>query len=195
MTRLYSSHDIGDSDSTRVTLKKMVTRLESRFSQNDSTRVTVIDSSHSHWLESESFLQSHWVPGGQTQFVCAQRNEDFWLKWWSRLGEIFYFDCLVVLCCSLRIKCPQLALRQTRDFAFTEGSAGAQYIDTLLWFNVIFAYRDYGSGSHTVTLWLFQISIKWFKFFRFKSNQNSIARYNANTETESCLNPNSSHCY
>jgi len=31
----------GDSDSTRVTLRKMVTRLESRFSQNDSTQVTV----------------------------------------------------------------------------------------------------------------------------------------------------------
>jgi len=29
----------GDSDSTRVTLRKMLTRVESRFSQNDSTRL------------------------------------------------------------------------------------------------------------------------------------------------------------
>ena len=28
----------GDSDSTRFTLRKMVTRLESRFSQNDSSQ-------------------------------------------------------------------------------------------------------------------------------------------------------------
>ena len=44
----------GESDSTRVTLKKMMTRLVSRFSQNDSTRVTVNNSR----LESESFLQN-----------------------------------------------------------------------------------------------------------------------------------------
>jgi len=63
----------GDSDSTRVTLRKMVTRLESRFLQNDSTRVTVNDSR----LESESFLQNLGVPVGQTQFICTQRNEHF----------------------------------------------------------------------------------------------------------------------
>jgi len=63
----------GDSDSTRVTLRKMVTRLESRFSQNDSTRVTVNKST----LESESFLQNLWVLDWQTQFVCTQRNEHF----------------------------------------------------------------------------------------------------------------------
>ena len=44
----------GDSDSTRVTLRKIVTRLESRFSQNDSTRVTINESR----LETESFLQN-----------------------------------------------------------------------------------------------------------------------------------------
>ena len=43
---------------TRVTLRKMMTRFKSRFSQNYSTRVTVNDSS----LESESFLQNLWVP-------------------------------------------------------------------------------------------------------------------------------------
>jgi len=48
-------------------------RLESLFSQNDSTRVTINDS----MLESESFLQNLWVSDGQTQFVCTQRNEHF----------------------------------------------------------------------------------------------------------------------
>ena len=44
----------GDLDSTRVIFRKMVTRLESRFSQNHSTRVTVNDSR----LKSVSFLQN-----------------------------------------------------------------------------------------------------------------------------------------
>jgi len=79
--------------STRVTLRKMVTRLGSRFSQNYSTRVTVNDSR----FESELFLQNLWVPDGKTHFVCTQRNEHFLLQWWSRLAEIFCFARLVVL--------------------------------------------------------------------------------------------------
>ena len=46
----------GDSDSTRVTLRKMMTRLESRFSQNDSTRVTINDSSQSHFCKISELL-------------------------------------------------------------------------------------------------------------------------------------------
>jgi len=38
-----------------------------------------------------------------------------------------------------------------------------------LWFDVVFTYRDHGSGRHTVTLSLFQIPAKWLKFSRFKS--------------------------
>jgi len=63
----------GDPDSTRVTLRKMVTRLESRFSQNDSTRVAINDSR----LESELFLQNLRASDWQTQFVCIQRNDHF----------------------------------------------------------------------------------------------------------------------
>jgi len=63
---LDSSHVEKNGDSIRVTLRKTVTRFESRFSQNDSTRVTVNDSR----LQSESFLQILWVPDGQTHFVC-----------------------------------------------------------------------------------------------------------------------------
>jgi len=94
----------GDSYSIRVTFKKMVTRLYlshvfhrmTRLKSQSMTRVRVI-------------LQNLWVPDGQTQFVCTQRNEDILLQWWSRLEEIFCVDCLVVLCCILKIKCPQLA--------------------------------------------------------------------------------------
>ena len=63
-----SSHEFGASDSTRVMLTKMVTRLGSSFSQNDSTRVTVNDSR----LESVSFSQNLWVLDGQTHFVCTR---------------------------------------------------------------------------------------------------------------------------
>jgi len=49
-----------DSDSTRVTLRKMVTRLESRFSQNDSTLLEsqsmTRDSSQSHFYKISEFL-------------------------------------------------------------------------------------------------------------------------------------------
>jgi len=108
----------GTSDSvTRVTLRKMVTRLDSCFSQNASNHI------NESRLESESFLQYLWVPDGQTQIVCIQRNGQFLLQWWSRLAEIFCFACLVLLRCILRIKCPQLAKRETWHFAFSEGSA------------------------------------------------------------------------
>jgi len=64
---LYGSDSVTRvNDSTRLTI----------FGDSDSTRVTVNDSR----LESESFLQNHWVPDGQTQFVCTQRNEDFLLQ-------------------------------------------------------------------------------------------------------------------
>ena len=51
----------GDSDSTRVTLTTMMTRVKI----NDS------------WLVSESFVQHLWATDGQNQFVCTQRNEFF----------------------------------------------------------------------------------------------------------------------
>jgi len=60
-----------DSKSTRVTLRKIRTRLESRFSQNDSNR-----------LESESFLQNLRASDRQTQFVCIQWNDHFLVQSW-----------------------------------------------------------------------------------------------------------------
>jgi len=50
-----------------------VTRLETRFLQNGLTRDSRLDL--------ESFLQNLWVPGGQTQLVYTQRNEDLLLQW------------------------------------------------------------------------------------------------------------------
>ena len=86
---------------TRLESRFLVTRLESRWEKR------WLDSSHVFHkmtrarLESESFLQNLWVPHGQTQFVCTQRNEHVLFQWWSKLEEIFCFACLVVLCCIL----------------------------------------------------------------------------------------------
>ena len=108
VTRVNDSTQVtifGDSYSTWVTLRKIVARLESHFSQNDSTRVTVNDSR----LESESFLQNLWVTDGQIQFVCTQRNEHFLLQWWSIIGRNFLFFLSSRVRFTLRIKFPQLA--------------------------------------------------------------------------------------
>jgi len=58
--------------------------------------------------------------------------------------------------------------------AHASGVSRAQHIDTLSWFNVVFAYRDHGSGPDTVTLSLFQIPVTSFKFFRYKSKPKII---------------------
>jgi len=68
----------------------------------------------------------------------------------------------------------QLSQRYTWDFALHWGGSRAQYIDTLSWFDEVFAYRDHGSGPHSVTLSLFHIPVKWFKFFKLKSNPKII---------------------
>ena len=63
VTRVNDSTQVttfGDSDSTRVTLRKMVTRLESRSLQNDSIRLEsqsiTRDSSQSHFYKLSEFL-------------------------------------------------------------------------------------------------------------------------------------------
>jgi len=57
---------------------------------------------------------------------------------------------------------------------FHWGVSRTQYITTLSWFYAVFAYRDHGSGPHTVTLSLFQTPVKWLKFSRFKSKPKTI---------------------
>ena len=147
----------GDSNSTRVMLKNMVTRLESRFSQNDSTRVKVIYAkSQSLWL---------------TNPVCLHTMK------WSFFGPVMInIGANFLFCLSSRvilhpkgqvfIACTEVDLR----FSFHWGARRAQYrpTDTPSWSNQVFACRDNGSRPHTVTLSLFQM--KWFKPYEYKSN-------------------------
>jgi len=56
------------------------------------------------------------------------------------LAQIFFFDCLVVLCYILRIMCPNLHRGRAETLLFIEESETekAQYIDTLSLFNAVF---------------------------------------------------------
>jgi len=71
---------------------------------------------------------------------------------------------------------------------------GTAAINTLSWFNVVFAYRDRGSRLH-ILLWVFcrderiyvfQIQIQW---------KNFISKSNPNPSTTYCSNSKSYHCY
>ena len=110
-----------DSDSTRVTLRRMVTRLESSRVFHRMTRLDSQSMTRVRVIFTKSMSSCSWWT---TQFVCTQRNKHFLLQRWSRLAEIFSLACLVVLRCILRINFPQLAQMKTWDFAFSKGSAG-----------------------------------------------------------------------
>jgi len=88
--------------------------------------------------------------------------------------------------------CKEVDLR----FAFHGVVCRAQYIDTLSWFNTVFAYRDNGSCPYTVNFVSFPDTSKAIKVFQIQiQSKNYIAKYYANTKTKSGLNPNSRHCY
>ena len=66
---------IGDSYLSRVTLRKILTPMESRFSQNDLTRFTINNARH----ESEGFLQiSEPLMSKSSSF--AHKNDHFLLQ-------------------------------------------------------------------------------------------------------------------
>jgi len=158
MTRLDSSHDLWwlGLDSSHVEKNVGSTQLESCFSQNDS--------SHSQWLETRvgviftKSLSSWW-----TNPVRLHTN-----KWAFCASVMIKIGANFLFCLS---SCAVLHFKDQLSPPYVEvdlrlcchwGVSRAQYIDTLSWFNVVFAYRDHGSGSHTVTLSLFQIPVKWY---------------------------------
>jgi len=103
-------------------------------------------------LKPESFLQNLWATDGQTQFVCTQRNEHFFASVIFTIGAHFLFwlfsRAMLHFKHQVSPTCTEVDLR----LAFHWWGNRAQYIDTLLWFNVVFAYHDHDSRSHTLTL-------------------------------------------
>jgi len=126
MTRLESRFLVAR---TRVMLRKMVTRLESRFSQNDSTRVTTNDSSLNYFYKISEFLMDK-----PTSFAC---NEMSIFSVMIKIGANFLF------CLSSR---SALHCKDQVSPTWTEGDlrlffhwrvSRAHYIDTLSCFNVV----------------------------------------------------------
>ena len=148
-----------------------MTRLESRSSQNGSTRVTVNDSR----LESESFLHN-------LSFWRTNPSRLRTKKWASfasvmiKIGGNFPFCLSSRAMLHFKDQVSPTCMEEDPRPCLHWGASRAQYIDNLSWFNVVFAYRDHGSGSHTVNLRLFLIPVNWFKFFRFKSKPKTILR-------------------
>jgi len=148
LTRVNDSSRVtnfDDSDSTRVTLRKIVTRIDSSHVFYKMTRLEsqsmARDSSQSHFCKiSEPLID-------KPSLFAYQEIIIFLVQEWSKLVQIFCFD-----------------------FEGLEGLERAQYrpIDTSSWSYQVFAYRDNDSRPHTVTLSLFQM--KWFELFEYKSN-------------------------
>ena len=161
----------GDSDSTRVTLKEMVTRLVLSHLFHRMTR-----------LESQSSLET------RVRVICTKSLSSWWTKplrlhtkkWAFFASVMIKIGGNVLFCLSSRgmlhfkDQVSSTCIEGDLRLCFHWGVSRSQYTDTLSWFSVVFAHRDHGSGPHTVTLSLFQIPVKWVKFFRFKSKPKTI---------------------
>jgi len=142
----------GDSDSTRLTLRKMVTRLDCSHVFHKMTRLEsqsmTRDSSQSHFAIT---LSSWWT----NPVRLHTKQWAFHASVMIKIGANFLF-CLST-CAMLHFKdqvfppCVEVDLK----LCFHWGVSRAQYIDTLSWFDIVFAYRDHGSGPHSMTLSLF----------------------------------------
>jgi len=99
---------------------------------------------------------------------------EFFASVMIKIGGNFLFSLSSVSMLHFKDQVSPTYIEGDLRLCFHWGVSRAQYSDTLSWFNVVFAYRDHGRGPHTVTLSLFQIPVKWFKFFRFKSKPKTI---------------------
>ena len=150
MTRFDSSH-----------VFHRMTRLDSSHNQWLATRVRVIFTiSLSSWWTNPVRLHTQKWAFNTSVLIKFGRNFVFWL---SGRAMLHFKDQVSPTFIEVDLR-THFHWRVIR----------AQYTDTLSWFNVVFAYRDHGSGPHTVTLSLFPIPVKWFKFFRFKSKPKTI---------------------
>ena len=151
----------GDSDSTRITLRKMVTRLESQSMTRDRVRVIFAKSLSSWWTNPVGLHTKKWA---------------FFASVMIKIGENFLFCLSSRAMLHFKDQVSPTCLEGDLRHCFHWGVSRAQYIDILSWFNVVFAYCDHGSGPHSVTLSHFQIPVKWCKFFRFKSKPKTILK-------------------
>jgi len=193
MTRINDSTRVKifvDSDSTWVTLRKMVSRLESifyRMTQLESQSRT-LNSSQSHFYKISEFLMDKSSSIAHKEMsifasVMIKIVANF-LFWLSGRAMLHFKD-------QVSLTCTEADLR----LCFNWRVSRAQYVDTLSRFNVAFAYRDHAIGL-ILWLWIFcryQQSIS--SFSDSNSVQKLIANYGANTKTEFSFNPNFCQCF
>jgi len=138
-----------------------------------------LDSSHNQWLKTRvrviftKFLSLGWTNPIRLHTkkwaFCASvmmkigKNFQFWL---STSRTMLQFKDQVFSTCT------EVDLR----FCFHWGVSWVQYIDTSSWINVVFSYRVHSNRPDSVRLSLFQIPVKWFKFFTYKSNRKILLK-------------------
>ena len=173
---------------TRITLRKMVTRLASSHVFH---RMTRLDLSHNQWLETRVrviFAESQSLWSTNPVRLHAKKWSFFgpvmikigpnFLLWVSSRVILYPKGQAFIICTEVDLRC-----------VFHWGARRAQYrpIDTPSWSNQVFAYRDNGSRSHRLlSHWVFS---RWsdLSYFNTDPMQKYTAQYNAY--------PNSCHCY
>ena len=117
----------------------MMTRVDSPFLPNDSTRVTISDSK----LDTESFLQNLQTSDWQTQFICTQRIELFCFiddQHWRKFSVLTVYPGSIMIHFMYQVF--YLIRKKSWDNVFHWGAS--RTLNTLSWFNVIVAYCDHG---------------------------------------------------
>ena len=131
----------GDSDSTHVE------------KNGDSTRVTFFTEP----LESQSVTR---VRAIFTKFLSSWPTNPvrFQTKKWAFVASVMikiggnFLSCLSSRAMlHFKDQISPTCIEGDLRLYFHWGVSRAEYIDSLLWFNVVFAYRDNSSGPHTVT--------------------------------------------
>jgi len=159
-TRLMSRWDKWWLDSSHVFHR--MNRLESQSMTEDS--------SQSHFYKISEFLMNK-----PSSF--AQKKWAFFASVMIKIGANFLFCLSGHAILHFNEQVSPTCTEEDLTLCFHWGVSRAQYIDTLSWFNVVFACHDHAGGPHTVTLSLLQIPAKWFKFFRFKSKPKTIVLF------------------
>jgi len=111
------------------------------------------DSSQSHFYKiSERLMDKPCLFAHKEMSIFCFSDDQGWWKF----SVLMSSRAMIHLKDQVSPACTEIDLR----ICFHLGVSRAQYIDSLSWFNVEFAYRDHGSRSHTVTLSLLQIPVK-----------------------------------
>jgi len=115
-------------------------KLDSSHVFHRMARLTINDSK----LESESFLQNSWWIN---PVHLHTKKQAFFTSVMIKIGGNFLFCLFSRAMLHFKDQISSTCIEEDLRPCFHWGVGRAQYIDTLSWFNGVFAYRDHGSGS------------------------------------------------